>query len=218
MNELVDFYFFFFLMIRRPPRSTLFPYTTLFRSRADPAPVELGGRHHLQLRDQSLGRQGPGARGGVPRAQARWAPGGIGRRRPRRDPGRDPPERRALDRLRGRCAGGAGVPRQARPGRLRGHRSRADADLPGRRREGVPGGRRARRRRDRAAGRRQVHERVRAGPEAGALTPARLVTAVCAAQVCAQIGAYTWPALLPGFIAEWHLTNREAGWITGIFY
>src|SRR2546430_8097976 len=26
------FIFFFFLMIRRPPRSTLFPYTTLFRS------------------------------------------------------------------------------------------------------------------------------------------------------------------------------------------
>src|SRR6266699_4403573 len=26
--------FLFFLMIRRPPRSTLFPYTTLFRSRA----------------------------------------------------------------------------------------------------------------------------------------------------------------------------------------
>src|SRR2546430_14400197 len=29
---------FFFLMIRRPPRSTLFPYTTLFRSPADRAP------------------------------------------------------------------------------------------------------------------------------------------------------------------------------------
>src|SRR3982750_4997660 len=29
--------FFFFLMIRRPPRSTLFPYTTLFRSRCPPA-------------------------------------------------------------------------------------------------------------------------------------------------------------------------------------
>src|SRR2546422_11568971 len=28
----VFFSFFFFLMIRRPPRSTLFPYTTLFRS------------------------------------------------------------------------------------------------------------------------------------------------------------------------------------------
>src|SRR3712207_9359462 len=32
----------FFLMIRRPPRSTLFPYTTLFRSHRD-RPVE---RHH----------------------------------------------------------------------------------------------------------------------------------------------------------------------------
>src|SRR5256885_16749970 len=31
------FLFFFFLMIRRPPRSTLFPYTTLFRSPAAPA-------------------------------------------------------------------------------------------------------------------------------------------------------------------------------------
>src|SRR3712207_9587741 len=29
-----DMVFFFFLMIRRPPRSTLFPYTTLFRSAA----------------------------------------------------------------------------------------------------------------------------------------------------------------------------------------
>src|SRR3712207_7492251 len=28
----ISCYFFFFLMIRRPPRSTLFPYTTLFRS------------------------------------------------------------------------------------------------------------------------------------------------------------------------------------------
>src|SRR6266511_5048651 len=28
---------FFFLMIRRPPRSTLFPYTTLFRTRAPAA-------------------------------------------------------------------------------------------------------------------------------------------------------------------------------------
>src|SRR2546422_3475691 len=28
----MSYIFFFFLMIRRPPRSTLFPYTTLFRS------------------------------------------------------------------------------------------------------------------------------------------------------------------------------------------
>src|SRR5947209_14561793 len=32
MNSLCTFCIFFFLMIRRPPRSTLFPYTTLFRS------------------------------------------------------------------------------------------------------------------------------------------------------------------------------------------
>src|SRR2546430_6732806 len=31
-------------MIRRPPRSTLFPYTTLFRSRAQALAEELGGR------------------------------------------------------------------------------------------------------------------------------------------------------------------------------
>src|SRR2546430_3026361 len=36
-QTLVDF---FFLMIRRPPRSTLFPYTTLFRSRTE---VRLAG-------------------------------------------------------------------------------------------------------------------------------------------------------------------------------
>src|SRR2546426_7680950 len=33
--------FFFFLMIRRPPRSTLFPYTTLFRSDGDAAEYDL---------------------------------------------------------------------------------------------------------------------------------------------------------------------------------
>src|SRR2546430_10432272 len=43
---------FFFLMIRRPPRSTLFPYTTLFRS------------HHRRGRDGRHGRQSPGADGG----------------------------------------------------------------------------------------------------------------------------------------------------------
>src|SRR5437899_3869130 len=42
---LIILSFFFFLMIRRPPRSTLFPYTTLFRS----------GRGLAQLRDRVLG-------------------------------------------------------------------------------------------------------------------------------------------------------------------
>src|SRR3989442_14460772 len=32
MYRTLTFTIFFFLMIRRPPRSTLFPYTTLFRS------------------------------------------------------------------------------------------------------------------------------------------------------------------------------------------
>src|SRR2546430_9597447 len=31
-SSALPYSFFFFLMIRRPPRSTLFPYTTLFRS------------------------------------------------------------------------------------------------------------------------------------------------------------------------------------------
>src|SRR5256885_11756292 len=32
LTSSCELIFFFFLMIRRPPRSTLFPYTTLFRS------------------------------------------------------------------------------------------------------------------------------------------------------------------------------------------
>src|SRR3712207_8847711 len=41
---------FFFLRIRRPPRSTLFPYTTLFRSFADLALRDhLRNREHLDL-------------------------------------------------------------------------------------------------------------------------------------------------------------------------
>src|SRR5215208_7299736 len=42
--------FFFFLMIRRPPRSTLFPYTTLFRSRQGAETNRTPpGRAHCQL-------------------------------------------------------------------------------------------------------------------------------------------------------------------------
>src|SRR5688572_33023524 len=36
MVEHIFLFFLFFLMIRRPPRSTLFPYTTLFRSHLGP--------------------------------------------------------------------------------------------------------------------------------------------------------------------------------------
>ncbi len=47
---------------------------------------------------------------------------------------------------------------------------------------------------------------------------ARLVAAVCAAQVFVQIGAFFWPALLPGMMRLWDLTYSEAGWITAVFY
>src|SRR5437016_14623453 len=46
------FLLFFFLMIRRPPRSTLFPYTTLFRS-AERMPHDLS---HLGFLAGQIGR------------------------------------------------------------------------------------------------------------------------------------------------------------------
>src|SRR2546430_17505155 len=46
--EDADRYFFFFLMIRRPPRSTLFPYTTLFRSRADQGFAHVADAHRVR--------------------------------------------------------------------------------------------------------------------------------------------------------------------------
>src|SRR5690349_24218629 len=53
---------FFFLMIRRPPRSTLFPYTTLFRSES------LRGT----AREAARRRSRPGVRAGArPRSRAR---------------------------------------------------------------------------------------------------------------------------------------------------
>ena len=50
------------------------------------------------------------------------------------------------------------------------------------------------------------------------LSGARLVAVVCAAQVLVQLGAYFWPALLPGMMPLWGLSNSEAGWITAMFY
>src|SRR3712207_7139075 len=44
--------FFFFLMIRRPPRSTLFPYTTLFRSEGLPRRVVEGHAKTKKQRQQ----------------------------------------------------------------------------------------------------------------------------------------------------------------------
>src|SRR5687767_15240522 len=44
---------FFFLMMRRPPRSTLFPYTTLFRSQRDRLLLQLRGLYILAERDEA---------------------------------------------------------------------------------------------------------------------------------------------------------------------
>src|SRR3712207_8506063 len=61
--------FFFFLMIRRPPRSTLFPYTTLFRSLLllshvqcvlFPAFDRRGGEVHAQVRELTRRTLQPG--------------------------------------------------------------------------------------------------------------------------------------------------------------
>src|SRR3989475_11451149 len=66
--SLVIACFFFFLMIRRPPRSTLFPYTTLFRSLGGPSqarvskerqPQRMGGAHDRRKRvTQLMGEHG----------------------------------------------------------------------------------------------------------------------------------------------------------------
>src|SRR5689334_24636154 len=72
---------FFFLMIRRPPRSTLFPYTTLFRS---PRALDRGGvasharraRAHLRREPRRAPRRRPPLR--PSRRQARPARHGDG--------------------------------------------------------------------------------------------------------------------------------------------
>src|SRR6266478_7121453 len=58
INSIFFYSIFFFLMIRRPPRSTLFPYTTLFRTRLPPdsqdpptsVPVEMACRDRKSTR------------------------------------------------------------------------------------------------------------------------------------------------------------------------
>ena len=54
--------------------------------------------------------------------------------------------------------------------------------------------------------------------ERAAVSPARLVALVCAAQVLVQLGAGYWPVMLPDMLQRWRLSNSEAGWITSAFY
>src|SRR3712207_7383390 len=53
---------FFFLMIRRPPRSTLFPYTTLFRSDLGAFEGRKGARDRRDGSDATMGHSGDGRR------------------------------------------------------------------------------------------------------------------------------------------------------------
>src|SRR5438034_11401435 len=71
------FILFFFLMIHPPPRSTLFPYTTLFRSEAvhvEPLPALIHGVGHEQAVPHGVPRRRRGRRseqqeGGAPRSE-----------------------------------------------------------------------------------------------------------------------------------------------------
>src|SRR6185312_16510689 len=51
-NQPIFLLLIFFLMIRRPPRSTLFPYTTLFRSAAPRPPAGSGSRRRSRGRSR----------------------------------------------------------------------------------------------------------------------------------------------------------------------
>jgi MFS family permease len=46
----------------------------------------------------------------------------------------------------------------------------------------------------------------------------RFIWSIVVAQVLVQIGAFSLPALLPGYIERWQLSKTEAGWLVGIFY
>ncbi len=46
----------------------------------------------------------------------------------------------------------------------------------------------------------------------------RFIAALVMAQVGVQTGAFTLPALLPGFMARWEMSATEAGWLVGVFY
>ncbi|MEE8350630.1 MAG: MFS transporter [Rhodospirillales bacterium] len=49
-------------------------------------------------------------------------------------------------------------------------------------------------------------------------SPTMLIVAMCAAEVVSMLGVASFPSLLPTFMAEWQLTNTDAGWINGIYF
>ncbi|MDX1431163.1 MAG: MFS transporter [Gammaproteobacteria bacterium] len=45
-----------------------------------------------------------------------------------------------------------------------------------------------------------------------------VIAVFCLAQTLAQLGAFTFPALLPRFLELWQLSHTQAGWLSGIFF
>jgi MFS family permease len=46
----------------------------------------------------------------------------------------------------------------------------------------------------------------------------RITFILCAAEILGMWGIATFPSLLPTFLAEWHLSHTEAGWISAVYY
>src|SRR5215208_7526380 len=90
---------FFFLMLRRPPRSTLFPYTTLFRSDQRPLPAR-PRTHAWEQRRLDVAADRRGARGRRDRARR------LRRRRAACERADAPARALPPPRVRGRSAGG----------------------------------------------------------------------------------------------------------------
>ncbi|MFQ5938246.1 MAG: MFS transporter, partial [Acidiferrobacterales bacterium] len=51
---------------------------------------------------------------------------------------------------------------------------------------------------------------------ASSAVPVMAVVLTC--EVLVMAGFFSFPALIPTFVSEWHLSNAEAGWIAGIYF
>src|SRR5690606_2287239 len=127
----LSYSFLFFLLIRRPPRSTLFPYTTLFRSvrqadRLVPAPAAEARRHGARGQPRDSARAAPRPDEGRGHAAPRTREHGqTGQRQRGTAPG---PHRTADARRQGHHPGVSGDPAEDQAGlgrHLRGHGGRA---------------------------------------------------------------------------------------------
>jgi len=50
------------------------------------------------------------------------------------------------------------------------------------------------------------------------MNAAGIIATVCIAQFVGQLGAFTFPALLPTFIEAWALSHTQAGWLSGVIF